>query len=233
MPPNIPPILPVEEKKESENINSFAERKNPESAGEKISLKPRDSVELSPESPNEPLPEVSEDSGRERLKRHRVEMAGRVWIPDMWGQEGFLKDWVDCAAFDASLVNSSILSARDSLVEEGRRANSTRLRVQNGFRTLSSSFEISPTSEKFEQKIPPQRCLYSVAVAPVALRRCFSLQPLFGLRSTSRLSPRSSTILVAAYCTDESHTQQIQADPSTVAVVFSRRLVAVARPLVW
>ncbi|CAA0837840.1 Unknown protein [Striga hermonthica] len=132
MPPNISPMLLVEEKKESENNDSFPERKDTESAGEKITSKPHDSVELSPESRNEPLPEVSEDSGRERLKRHRVEMAGRVWIPDMWGQEGLLKDWVDCAAFDASLVNSSILSARDSLVEEGRRANSTRLRVHNG-----------------------------------------------------------------------------------------------------
>ncbi|KAL7137378.1 hypothetical protein ABFS83_10G087700 [Erythranthe nasuta] len=69
-------------------------------------------------------------AGRERLKRHRVEVAGRVWIPDMWGQENFLKDWIDCTAFDASLVNSSITSARDSLVEEARRANSARLRIQ-------------------------------------------------------------------------------------------------------
>lgn len=74
-----------------------------------------------------------EESGRERLKRHRVEMAGRVWIPDMWAHEDFLKDWVDCTAqFDASLVNSTIMSARDSLVEEARRANSTRFRIQNG-----------------------------------------------------------------------------------------------------
>ncbi|KAL7096625.1 hypothetical protein ACP275_10G090600 [Erythranthe tilingii] len=68
-------------------------------------------------------------TGRERLKRHRVEVAGRVWIPDMWGQENLLKDWIDCTAFDASLVNSSITSARDSLVQEARRANSARLRI--------------------------------------------------------------------------------------------------------
>ncbi|EYU35484.1 hypothetical protein ABFS82_10G053000 [Erythranthe guttata] len=72
---------------------------------------------------------VEDAAGRERLKRHRVEVAGRVWIPDMWGQENFLKDWIDCTAFDASLVNSSITSARDSLVEEARRANSARLRI--------------------------------------------------------------------------------------------------------
>lgn len=76
---------------------------------------------------------VGSGSGREKLKRHRVDVAGRVWVPDMWGQEDFLKDWTDCAAADASLVNSSIVLARDSLMEEGRRANSLRLmRIQNG-----------------------------------------------------------------------------------------------------
>ena len=39
---------------------------------------------------------------RERLKRHRTEVAEQVWIPDMWGQEDFLKDWIDCTSFDAS-----------------------------------------------------------------------------------------------------------------------------------
>ncbi|KAL0410108.1 UNVERIFIED_CONTAM: protein BIC1 [Sesamum latifolium] len=70
-------------------------------------------------------------SGRERLKRHRVEVAGRVWIPDMWGQEAFLKDWIDCGAFDASLVNSSIMSARAALVEQGRTLSSTTPTVVN------------------------------------------------------------------------------------------------------
>ncbi|KAL3628288.1 hypothetical protein CASFOL_027334 [Castilleja foliolosa] len=85
-----------------------------------------------PSSKNKASPEKEVDDGRERLKRHRVDVAGRVWIPDMWGQEGLLKDWIDCAAFDASLVNSRIMSARDALVEEARRANSTRLSVHNG-----------------------------------------------------------------------------------------------------
>ncbi|KAL3532087.1 hypothetical protein ACH5RR_005608 [Cinchona calisaya] len=71
----------------------------------------------------------SEDNGRERLKRHRVEVAGRVWIPDIWGQEDLLKDWIDCSAFDAAIMNASIMSARAALVEEGRRANSSRLRI--------------------------------------------------------------------------------------------------------
>nr|XP_027068942.1 protein BIC1-like [Coffea arabica] len=70
-------------------------------------------------------------TGRERLKRHRIEVAGRVWIPDIWGQEELLKDWIDCSAFDASVMNSSIMSARAALVEEGRRANSSRIRIEN------------------------------------------------------------------------------------------------------
>ncbi|KAG8376718.1 hypothetical protein BUALT_Bualt09G0093000 [Buddleja alternifolia] len=76
--------------------------------------------------------EETSSSVRERLKRHRVEVAGRVWIPEMWGKEELLKDWIDCAAFDSSLVkNSIIMSARASLIGDGRRANSTRLRIEN------------------------------------------------------------------------------------------------------
>lgn len=72
-----------------------------------------------------------QDSGREKLKRHRVEVAGRVWIPDIWGQEELLKDWIDCTAFDAPLVPSRIVMARTALVEEGRRATSGGLRIEN------------------------------------------------------------------------------------------------------
>ncbi|XP_020553727.1 protein BIC1-like [Sesamum indicum] len=75
--------------------------------------------------------ENSCSSGRERLQRHRIEVAGRVWIPDMWGQEAFLKDWIDCGAFDASLVNSSVMSARAALVEQGRTLNSATPTVAN------------------------------------------------------------------------------------------------------
>lgn len=82
-----------------------------------------------------PLPvqeeKPEEDNGRERLKRHRIDVAGRVWIPDIWGQEEMLKDWIDCSAFDASLFPSGIVSARAALVQEGRRAHSGGLRVEN------------------------------------------------------------------------------------------------------
>ncbi|KAJ4828105.1 hypothetical protein Tsubulata_034612, partial [Turnera subulata] len=69
--------------------------------------------------------------GRERLKKHRIEVAGRVWIPDIWGQEELLKDWIDCSAFDATLQAGGIMSARAALVEEGKRSNSSVLRIGN------------------------------------------------------------------------------------------------------
>ncbi|KAF4364211.1 hypothetical protein F8388_000163 [Cannabis sativa] len=75
--------------------------------------------------------EEKDDNGRERLKRHRIEMGGRVWIPDIWGQEDLLKDWIDCNAFDACLGPNGLMSARASLVEEGRRTTSQRLRIDN------------------------------------------------------------------------------------------------------
>ncbi|KAK7396685.1 hypothetical protein VNO78_17842 [Psophocarpus tetragonolobus] len=74
---------------------------------------------------------VGEDSGRERLKQHRVEVAGRVWIPEIWGQEELLKDWIDCTAFDAPLVPSRISTAREALVEDCTRVNAAGLRIEN------------------------------------------------------------------------------------------------------
>ncbi|KAK1617202.1 hypothetical protein QYE76_022719 [Lolium multiflorum] len=88
-------------------------------------------------------PAAAEESARERLKRHRTEMAGRVRIPDMWGQERLLNDWViDCAVFDRPLAATrGLLTARDALVAEcaaarqtphGHAATARPLRVQNG-----------------------------------------------------------------------------------------------------
>ncbi|WJX84816.1 hypothetical protein P8452_67346 [Trifolium repens] len=75
---------------------------------------------------------VEEESERERLKRHRVEVAGRVWIPEIWGQEDLLKDWIDCTAFDAPLVPSKITMARAALVEEGTtKTNAAPLIIDN------------------------------------------------------------------------------------------------------
>ncbi|OAY71688.1 hypothetical protein ACMD2_11670 [Ananas comosus] len=76
--------------------------------------------------------EEAAECTRERLKRHRREMGGQVWIPEMWGQESLLKDWVDCAAFDSSLVPAGLVSAREALVSECRRQTSARpLQIQN------------------------------------------------------------------------------------------------------
>ena len=69
---------------------------------------------------------------RERRQSSRTDVARQVWIPDMWGQEDLLKDLIDCTTFDSYFVNrDDIMSARASLVEEGRRASSSRFRVQN------------------------------------------------------------------------------------------------------
>lgn len=79
--------------------------------------------------PNHEAEGSREDTGRERLKRHRIEVGGRVWIPDRWGKEELLKDWIDCSVFDEAIMNSSIMSARAALIEEGRRAHSRRLKI--------------------------------------------------------------------------------------------------------
>lgn len=82
----------------------------------------------------EAVSEGMEENGRERLKRHRIEVAGHVWIPEIWGQEELLKDWIDCNAFDAKLINNNIMSARAALVQETRKKNSScRLRIENTY----------------------------------------------------------------------------------------------------
>ncbi|KGN46948.1 hypothetical protein Csa_020684 [Cucumis sativus] len=62
---------------------------------------------------------------RERLKRHREEVAGKVMVPEKWGKEELLKDWIDYSAFDRILAAGRIASARASLAAEGQR-NSRR-----------------------------------------------------------------------------------------------------------
>lgn len=78
------------------------------------------SVQWPDESPSMP---GEEETAVDRLKRQRKEMAGRVWIPEIWDHDSFLKDWVDCSAFDSSLVPDGVVSARRSLVEECQRAS--------------------------------------------------------------------------------------------------------------
>ncbi|XP_020246722.1 protein BIC1-like [Asparagus officinalis] len=92
-------------------------------ASQPVPKKPRldRNLDCRPRSEAKEVKVSQEESARERLKRHSKEMAGRVWIPDIWGQESLLKDWVDCAAFDRSLMPKEVVSARQALVEESRR----------------------------------------------------------------------------------------------------------------
>ncbi|XP_048425435.1 uncharacterized protein LOC125470444 [Pyrus x bretschneideri] len=71
--------------------------------------------------------------GHERLKSHQEEVAGHVVIPDSWGQEELLKDWIDYSPFDALLVPEGLTSAREALAMEGRRANTSHgvLRIES------------------------------------------------------------------------------------------------------
>ncbi|XP_022754210.1 uncharacterized protein LOC111302682 [Durio zibethinus] len=71
------------------------------------------------------------DSERERLKRHREEIAGRVLIPDKWDKEELLKDWIDYSSFDSLLAPNGLASARKALMAEGRRTNFQRLRLES------------------------------------------------------------------------------------------------------
>lgn len=75
---------------------------------------------------NEKEKPVHEYNGRDRLKRHREEVAGKVMIPEMWGQESLLKDWIDYSSFDKLLAPSGLASAREALV-----ASSQRLRIES------------------------------------------------------------------------------------------------------
>lgn len=132
---NNPNPNPIQETTTGSDNNTLEDPQSVEDSQESKKNRPRDDPAELPEaeeeeegsaSPSPPAP-AEEGSGRERLKRHRVEMAGRVWIPDMWGHEELLKDWADCTNFDASLLRSTILMARDSLANDGRRVHSTEL----------------------------------------------------------------------------------------------------------
>ncbi|KAK4255242.1 hypothetical protein QN277_008262 [Acacia crassicarpa] len=71
-----------------------------------------------------------EDAGRERLKRHRNEVAGKVKIPDKWGKEQMMKDWTEFSTFDGLLgSHRMIIAARDALIADARKAKSPRLRI--------------------------------------------------------------------------------------------------------
>ncbi|CAA7019176.1 unnamed protein product [Microthlaspi erraticum] len=99
-------------------------QQDPRLPDEASSVSDKKDQALPEEKPKKNQEEERVDKGREKLKKHRREIAGRVWIPEIWGQEELLKDWIDCSTFDTCLVPAGISSARASLVEEARRAAS-------------------------------------------------------------------------------------------------------------
>ncbi|XP_024633300.1 protein BIC1 [Medicago truncatula] len=74
---------------------------------------------------------VEEITGRERLKRHREEMKGKVKVPENWEKEQKLKEWVDYTTFDALIFapHALIVTARDALIADVRKSRSQRLRI--------------------------------------------------------------------------------------------------------
>ncbi|KAF8091562.1 hypothetical protein N665_0443s0020 [Sinapis alba] len=99
-------------------------QQDPSSPNESSSVSDKKDQALSVEKPKQNQEEERVDTGREKLKKHRRDVAGKVWIPEIWGQEELLKDWIDCSTFDTCLVPAGISSARAALVEEARRAAS-------------------------------------------------------------------------------------------------------------
>ncbi|KAG0492955.1 hypothetical protein HPP92_006025 [Vanilla planifolia] len=71
------------------------------------------------------------ETALERMKRHWSEAAGRVWVPEVWGQEELLREWSDCSAFERSLVSKELWAARLALMAECRRGNSGGLGIEN------------------------------------------------------------------------------------------------------
>ncbi|XP_023540183.1 protein BIC1-like [Cucurbita pepo subsp. pepo] len=117
--------VPAEKIGIEQELESLASKKRSESEVQEVAAGKEMLVQMTTAA------EAEEEGGRERLKRHRREMAGRVWIPDIWGQEELLKEWIDCSGFDACLFPTGIGLARAALVEEGRRANNGGFRVEN------------------------------------------------------------------------------------------------------
>ncbi|KAL2239327.1 UNVERIFIED_CONTAM: Protein BIC1 [Sesamum indicum] len=68
--------------------------------------------------------------GREKLMRYWKEVnnggASTIVVPERWGQEDLLKDWIDCSSFDALLAPKGVGLARENLVAEARRRGRAR-----------------------------------------------------------------------------------------------------------
>ncbi|KAH7283657.1 hypothetical protein KP509_34G018200 [Ceratopteris richardii] len=69
---------------------------------------------------------------RERLQRHRLQVAGKLRIPESWSGEARLREWADPADVDETPRPADILAARAALVSERR----LRRRLSSGSSTI-------------------------------------------------------------------------------------------------
>ncbi|CAN4107263.1 unnamed protein product [Withania somnifera] len=69
-------------------------------------------------------------SGREKLKRHWKEVGGRICVPERWGHEASLREWMDCSSFDKILAPNGLKSAHEALISQGKPARSTSRMIQ-------------------------------------------------------------------------------------------------------
>lgn len=60
-------------------------------------------------------------TGLPRLQVYRSAMAGKVIIPDTWGWEQYLQDWVSYGEVEDALRPAGLISARNALVSESQR----------------------------------------------------------------------------------------------------------------
>ncbi|MCO5570543.1 hypothetical protein L7F22_024266 [Adiantum nelumboides] len=56
--------------------------------------------------------------GRQRLQLHRLQVSGKVSIPDKWGCEQQLQEWVSYGIVEDALRPAGLMSARTALVSE-------------------------------------------------------------------------------------------------------------------
>ncbi|KAH7404699.1 hypothetical protein KP509_15G039100 [Ceratopteris richardii] len=59
--------------------------------------------------------------GRQRLQEYRMQMSGKVVIPDSWGREEQLQDWVTYGIVEDALRPAGLMAARAALVNECQR----------------------------------------------------------------------------------------------------------------
>lgn len=77
---------------------------------------------------------MEKEGRRERLRRLRLEIGGKVCIPDTWDHESSLQDWFNCTAFTVAYVPPGLASARESLAKDARQSR-TLLRVESRSRS--------------------------------------------------------------------------------------------------